>query len=265
MNDHSKTVGREVLSMAAFVCWTLWLARNELYFQGKDATPQATISRAKKAFREYKESLQPTSPLVTLERNSLPLAFFCESWFTFSWILTMNAKWNPVVYTTYPERLIQWVVELPPVDMFVTTADPVLEPPIITMNTVLSLLAVDYPAHKLACYVSDDGASPLTFYSLVEASKFAKLRVPFCKKYAVQVRAPFMYCPRHLLISHLTSNLNGGRLRSYGRTREIIQMGCPTWYMCPERSGLRTHIISKQGPSMSWSDDKLPFHAEHRL
>ncbi|KAA8526525.1 hypothetical protein F0562_008272 [Nyssa sinensis] len=77
--------------------------------------------------------------------------------------------------------------------MFVTTADPILEPPIITVNTVLSLLAVDYPANKLACYVSDDGCSPLTFYALVEASKFAKLWVPFCKKYNIQVRAPFRY------------------------------------------------------------------------
>ena len=77
--------------------------------------------------------------------------------------------------------------------MFVTTADPILEPPILTMNTVLSLLAVDYPANKLACYLSDDGCSPLTFYSLVETSKFAKIWVPFCKKYEVPVRAPFRY------------------------------------------------------------------------
>ncbi|KAK2649245.1 hypothetical protein Ddye_016734 [Dipteronia dyeriana] len=72
--------------------------------------------------------------------------------------------------------------------MFVTTADPVLEPPIITVNTVLSLLAIDYPIHKLACYVSDDGCSPLTFYFLVEASKFAKLWLPFCNKYNVHIR-----------------------------------------------------------------------------
>ncbi|KAL5797924.1 hypothetical protein ACOSQ2_002744 [Xanthoceras sorbifolium] len=63
--------------------------------------------------------------------------------------------------------------------MFVTTADPVLEQPIITVNTVLSLMALDYPANKLACYVSDDGCSPLNFYALVEASKLAKLWVPF--------------------------------------------------------------------------------------
>ena len=78
-------------------------------------------------------------------------------------------------------------------DLFVTTADVELEPPIITVNTVLSLLAVDYPANKLACYVSDDGCSPLILYSLMEASNFAKLWVPFCKKHNLQVRAPFRY------------------------------------------------------------------------
>ena len=77
--------------------------------------------------------------------------------------------------------------------MFVTTADPVLEPPMITVNTVLSLMAVDYPAHKLACYVSDDGCSPLTLFSLMKASEFAKLWIPFCKKYNISVRAPFRY------------------------------------------------------------------------
>lgn len=77
--------------------------------------------------------------------------------------------------------------------MFVTTADPVREPPILVVNTVLSLLAVNYPANKLACYVSDDGCSALTYFSLKEASKFAKIWVPFCKKYNVRVRAPFRY------------------------------------------------------------------------
>ncbi|OMP05699.1 Cellulose synthase, partial [Corchorus capsularis] len=121
------------------------------------------------------------------------LAFLCESYFTFNWFLIVNCKWNPADFITYPQNLEKRFPELPPVDMFVTTADPVLEPPLITINTVLSLLAVDYPAEKLACYLSDDGCSPLTFYSLVEASKFAKLWVPFCKKYQVQVRAPFRY------------------------------------------------------------------------
>ncbi|KAJ0052396.1 hypothetical protein Pint_01997 [Pistacia integerrima] len=134
-----------------------------------------------------------TYRLLTLKDNGLAwfLAFLCESWFTFNWVLVICSRWTPMLYQTYPERLQQQVKELPPVDMFVTTADPVLEPPILTVNTVLSLLAVDYPANKLACYVSDDACSPLIFYSLVEASKFANLWVPFCKKYNVQVRAPF--------------------------------------------------------------------------
>ncbi|XP_058779643.1 cellulose synthase-like protein B4 isoform X2 [Vicia villosa] len=121
------------------------------------------------------------------------LAFSCESWFTFTWIVILNAKWSPAVTITHPNRLLQQVQELPRVDLFVTTADPVLEPPIITLNTVLSLLALDYPANKLACYVSDDACSVFTFYGLVEASKFAKFWVPFCKKYNIQVRAPFRY------------------------------------------------------------------------
>ncbi|CAI0550827.1 unnamed protein product [Linum tenue] len=123
------------------------------------------------------------------------IALSCESWFAFFWLLAVSTKWTPAEFKTYPERLSERVEErgLPAVDMFVTTADPVLEPPIITVNTVLSLMAVDYPVSKLACYVSDDGCSPLTYYSLVEASKFARLWVPFCKKYNVHVRAPFRY------------------------------------------------------------------------
>ncbi|XP_057457596.1 cellulose synthase-like protein H1 isoform X2 [Lotus japonicus] len=134
------------------------------------------------------------------------VAFLCESWFTFAWILIISTKWTPVKTITYLDRLR--VPELPAVDLFVTTADPILEPPIITVNTVLSLLALDYPANKLACYVSDDGCSPLTFYALVEASKFAKLWVPFCKKYNVQVRAPFRYFSDEAMANH-DSDENG--------------------------------------------------------
>ncbi|KAG7568615.1 Nucleotide-diphospho-sugar transferase [Arabidopsis thaliana x Arabidopsis arenosa] len=121
------------------------------------------------------------------------VAFLCESCFSFVWLLITCIKWSPADYKTYPDRLDERVHDLPSVDMFVTTADPVREPPIIVVNTVLSLLAVNYPANKLACYVSDDGCSPLTYFSLKEASKFAKIWVPFCKKYNVNVRAPFMY------------------------------------------------------------------------
>ncbi|QHO56162.1 hypothetical protein HN873_007364 [Arachis hypogaea] len=133
--------------------------------------------------------------LVNNYRFHWLVVLICESWFTLGWIFTITTQWNPATIKTYPERLLQrlQLQELPAVDLFVTTADPVLEPPIMTVNTVLSLLAMEYPSDKLACYVSDDACSPLTFYALQEASKFAKHWVPFCKKFNVQVRAPFKY------------------------------------------------------------------------
>ncbi|XP_062106078.1 cellulose synthase-like protein H1 isoform X2 [Humulus lupulus] len=134
--------------------------------------------------------------LLHLSEHGYPwlLAFLCESWFTFDFFLILNTKWTPVDFKTHPQTLLQRMgTELPAVDAFVTTADVAMEPPIMTANTVLSLLAVDYPAHKLACYVSDDGCSPLTLFSLIHAFEFARIWVPFCKKYGIQVRAPFRY------------------------------------------------------------------------
>ncbi|MQL76730.1 hypothetical protein Taro_009128 [Colocasia esculenta] len=136
--------------------------------------------------------------LSSLPHHGLPwlLALLCEAWFTFVWLLNVNAKWNPVIRRTHPAHISKRCEDLPAVDMFVTTADPVLEPPIVTVNTVLSLLAIEYPAHKLACYVSDDACSPLTYHALVEASEFAKSWVPFCRKNGVGVRAPCVYFSR---------------------------------------------------------------------
>jgi hypothetical protein len=34
------------------------------------------------------------------------VALFCESWFTFTWILTMNLKWNPAYTITHLDRLL---------------------------------------------------------------------------------------------------------------------------------------------------------------
>ncbi|KAM0002552.1 putative cellulose synthase (UDP-forming) [Helianthus debilis subsp. tardiflorus] len=137
------------------------------------------------------------------------LALLCESWFTFTWILSMCIKWNQCSMKTYPDRLLKRVNEFEflSVDIFVTTADPILEPCILTMNTVLSLLAVDYPVNKLALYLSDDACSPLVYYSLVETTKFAKLWVPFCKKYNIQVRAPFRYFTSNSTLLEDDSNL----------------------------------------------------------
>ncbi|XP_062148403.1 cellulose synthase A catalytic subunit 6 [UDP-forming] [Alnus glutinosa] len=123
----------------------------------------------------------------------------CEIWFAVSWILDQFPKWYPIERETYLERLsLRYEKEGKPselasVDVFVSTVDPTKEPPLITANTVLSILAVDYPVDKVACYVSDDGAAMLTFEALSETSEFARKWVPFCKKFNIEPRAPEWY------------------------------------------------------------------------
>ncbi|GAU13522.1 hypothetical protein TSUD_128190 [Trifolium subterraneum] len=72
-------------------------------------------------------------------------------------------------------------------------ADPEIEPPIMVINTVLSVMAYDYPTEKLSVYLSDDGGSEITFYALLEASNFAKNWIPFCKRYKIEPRSPAAY------------------------------------------------------------------------
>jgi len=79
------------------------------------------------------------------------------------------------------------------VDIFVCTADPGIEPPVMVINTVLSLMAYDYPPHKLSVYLSDDAASDITFYALLEASIFAKQWLPFCRNLKVDPTSPAAY------------------------------------------------------------------------
>ncbi|PIA48393.1 hypothetical protein AQUCO_01400774v1 [Aquilegia coerulea] len=134
--------------------------------------------------------------------NAYPLwlvSVICEIWFAVSWILDQFPKWLPVNRETYLDRLaLRYDREGEPsqlaaVDIFVSTVDPLKEPPIVTANTVLSILAVDYPVDKVSCYVSDDGAAMLSFEALAETSEFARKWVPFCKKYNIEPRAPEWY------------------------------------------------------------------------
>ncbi|XP_065625174.1 cellulose synthase-like protein E1 isoform X3 [Quercus suber] len=63
----------------------------------------------------------------------------------------------------------------------------------MVINTVLSVMAYDYPAEKISVYLSDDGGSDLTFYAMLEASRFSKIWLPFCKKFKVEPRSPEAY------------------------------------------------------------------------
>ncbi|XP_051125154.1 probable cellulose synthase A catalytic subunit 6 [UDP-forming] [Andrographis paniculata] len=128
------------------------------------------------------------------------VSVMCEIWFAVSWILDQFPKWLPVNRETYLDRLsLRYekkceACELSCIDIFVCTAnDPAKEPPLIIANTILSILAVDYPAEKVSCYVSDDGASMLTYETLSETARFARKWIPFCKKFGVEPRAPEWY------------------------------------------------------------------------
>lgn len=117
-----------------------------------------------------------------------------ELWFGFYWFLTQSVRWNRVHRRTFPHRLSERYGEnLPKVDIFVCTADPAIEPPVMVINTVLSVMAYDYPPESLSIYLSDDGCSEITFYGLLEASRFSKYWLPYCKKFEVEPRSPAAY------------------------------------------------------------------------
>ncbi|CAM6078570.1 unnamed protein product [Sphagnum tenellum] len=127
------------------------------------------------------------------------VSVICEIWFAVSWILDQFPKWLPINRETYLDRLaLRYEKEGEPsqlahVDIYVSTVDPAKEPPLVTANTVLSILSVEYPVDKVSCYISDDGAAMLTFEVLSETSEFARKWVPFCKKFSIEPRAPEMY------------------------------------------------------------------------
>ncbi|XP_020232856.1 cellulose synthase-like protein E1 [Cajanus cajan] len=120
--------------------------------------------------------------------------FAAELWFGFYWLLTQAFRWNLVFRHPFKDRLSQrYEKKLPGLDIFVCTADPDIEPPVMVINTVLSVMAYEYPTEKMSVYLSDDAGSEITFYALLEASNFAKYWVPFTKRFRVEPRSPAAY------------------------------------------------------------------------
>ncbi|KAL1535718.1 cellulose synthase-like protein G3 [Salvia divinorum] len=126
------------------------------------------------------------------------LIFTAELTLSCIWLLSQASLWNPVARTVYPERL-PGDDHLPCVDVFVCTADPAKEPSLEVMNTVISAMALDYPPNKLHLYVSDDGGSLVTLRALRRARGFAKVWIPFCRKYRVKDRCPGVYFLREVV------------------------------------------------------------------
>lgn len=125
-----------------------------------------------------------------------------DVWFAFSWLLYQLPKFNPI--KMIPDLAELWEhcdlpnrsSTLPSIDVFVTTADPIDEPVLYTMNCVLSILATDYPVDRYSCYLSDDSGALVLYEALMEVASFAALWVPFCRKHSIEPRAPENYFQR---------------------------------------------------------------------
>ncbi|XP_026657101.2 cellulose synthase-like protein G2 isoform X1 [Phoenix dactylifera] len=110
----------------------------------------------------------------------------------FLWILAQAYRWRPISRTVFPERLPE-DGSLPPIDVFIVTADPDKEPTVEVMNTLISIMSLDYPTSKLHVYLSDDGGSPITLSATRLAYDFARSWVPFCRRYKIETRYPAAY------------------------------------------------------------------------
>ncbi|XP_078169564.1 quillaic acid 3-O-glycosyltransferase CSL1-like isoform X1 [Carex rostrata] len=129
---------------------------------------------------------------ISLTSVSLVFIFLADVVLFFMWFLSQGFRYRPVSRSVFPERLPEDDL-LPPLDIFIMTADPNKEPTITVMNTVLSVMALDYPPKKLHIYLSDDAGADVTLRATKEAYSFGRFWVPFCKRFAVGVRCPEVF------------------------------------------------------------------------
>jgi mixed-linked glucan synthase len=83
------------------------------------------------------------------------------------------------------------------------------------MNSVVSILAADYPIDRYACYVLDDSGSLILYEALVESANFATLWAPFCSKHCTEPRALESYFA--LELQPHTGQLPEGFINEYKR------------------------------------------------
>ncbi|THU68524.1 hypothetical protein C4D60_Mb08t04790 [Musa balbisiana] len=125
---------------------------------------------------------------------SLPL-LLADLVLAFMWLTYQALRWRPVRRREFPDRLALSVdpKDFPAIDVFICTADPHREPPMSVASTALSAMAFDYPTDRISIYVSDDGGSEVTLFAFMEASRFARYWLPFCKENGIVVRSPEAY------------------------------------------------------------------------
>ncbi|GFP98070.1 cellulose synthase-like protein g3 [Phtheirospermum japonicum] len=133
---------------------------------------------------------------TTLTSFSISLfLFISDVVLAYMWSTTQVFRMNPVRRQEFPENLEKVLdrKDFPAFDIFICTADPFKEPPVTVVNTALSVMAYDYPTEKLSVYVSDDGGSELTMFAFMEAAKFGRHWLAFCKENDITDRCPDVY------------------------------------------------------------------------
>ncbi|KAK4355800.1 hypothetical protein RND71_024771 [Anisodus tanguticus] len=128
--------------------------------------------------------------VLTLQAFAWVLITLGEVCFIVKWFFGQGTRWRPVVRDVFPDNITCQDSQLPAIDVMVFTANPKKEPIVDVMNTLISAMALDYPTDKLAVYLSDDAGCPLSLYAMEEACSFAKLWIPFCRKYGIKTRCP---------------------------------------------------------------------------
>uniref|UniRef100_M1B1E1 Cellulose synthase n=1 Tax=Solanum tuberosum TaxID=4113 RepID=M1B1E1_SOLTU len=142
------------------------------------------------------------------------LIFVSELLLSFLRTLDSAHIFSPVTRSVYPENLPP-DDELPAIDVFVCTADPIKEPALGVMNTVLSAMVIDYPPEKVTVYLSDDGGSVKTLCAVREAWRFGEVWIPFCREFGVK-----RICPE-TFFQAADDEINGGE--DYLLERDNIQ------------------------------------------
>ncbi|CAN1254515.1 Cellulose synthase-like protein G3 [Linum perenne] len=147
----------------------------------------------------------------------------------FMWSTVQALRMNPIRRREMVEKFEKVVSdgsgELPGLDVFICTADPYKEPPIRAVNTALSVMAYEYPRNKLSVYVSDDGGSAMTLFSLMEGAKFASRWLPFCEKNNVVERNPAVYFELGHHSSNVSAEVQGMYESMKVKLEDVLEIG----------------------------------------
>lgn len=77
-------------NLFAWICWSLWLSRNQFTFEGKTTPPREIISRAITLLKEWEQAQPPPSPPMGNPPQQIPIQIASQD----SIILYTDAAWN---------------------------------------------------------------------------------------------------------------------------------------------------------------------------